>query len=154
MNKIKIWWSADHHKSLFFALFYALLPLVQWLQLTLSHKQFSNNFRIFRHSFFHLSNHQRLYIEYPSEYWDYFFYHPVFAFLFAPFAVLPENMGLFLWIAFLTFVFYKATMMMPFRKGFLWLFFYFNNTRIDQKLRSCPTQYLELRLNDACFYLF
>ncbi len=122
MNKIKIWWSSDHHKSLFFALFYALLPLVSWLQLTLSDKHFSNNFRIFRYSFFHLSNHQRLYIEYPSEYWDYFFYHPVFAFLFAPFAVLPENMGLFLWLAFLTFVFYKAAMMMPFRKGFLWLF--------------------------------
>jgi Glycosyltransferase family 87 len=123
MNKLKIWWSADRHKSLVFALFYVLLSLVKWLQLTLLDKHFSNNFRIFRYSFFHLSNQQRLYIEYPSEHWDYFFYHPVFAFLFAPFAVLPEKMGLFLWLFFLTFVFYKAATLMPFRKGFLWLFF-------------------------------
>lgn len=122
MNKLRIWWSDDRHKLLAYTVLYSLLPLIKWLQITMDKKPISNNFRIFSHSFFHLLHNQPLYIEYPSEYFDYFFYHPVFAFLFAPFAILPENLGLFVWIIFLTVIFFKASVHLPFRKGFLWFF--------------------------------
>ena len=92
------------------------------LQITRLGNQVSNNFRIFSHAFWHLYNGQPLYIEYPAEHFDYFFYHPLFAFLFAPFAVVPEQVGIFLWLIFLTALFFKASIDMPFRQGFLWVF--------------------------------
>lgn len=56
-----------------------------------------NNYVIFKQSFFHLINHQSLYIMYPNEHWDLFKYSPTFALLFGVWAVLPDSLGLLLW---------------------------------------------------------
>ncbi len=57
----------------------------------------SNNFTIFRESFWHLVREQDLYAAYPGLTFDLFKYSPSCALLFAPFAVLPNDIGLLLW---------------------------------------------------------
>lgn len=61
-----------------------------------------NNFLIFQNSFWHLIRQADLYSAYPQEYYDYFLYTPLFAFLMAPFAVLPPVPGVFVWNTFLS----------------------------------------------------
>jgi hypothetical protein len=56
-----------------------------------------NNFLILRTSSLHLLKGQDLYAAYPGVYHDFFKYSPTFAFLWAPFALLPPVPGYMLW---------------------------------------------------------
>lgn len=56
-----------------------------------------NNYLVFKQSFFNLVTGKDLYILYPDIVWDYFKYSPTFALLMAPFAMLPDMIGLILW---------------------------------------------------------
>jgi hypothetical protein len=58
-----------------------------------------NNYRIFEQSFWHLLRGADLYGPHPLEHADLFKYSPTFAALMAPFAVLPDVVGLVLWNA-------------------------------------------------------
>ncbi len=55
------------------------------------------NYIIFKQSFFHLVNNLDLYHSYPNEQWDLYKYSPTFSLLFAPMAILPDILGLFIW---------------------------------------------------------
>ncbi len=57
-----------------------------------------NNYLIFRGFFFHFFEQLPLYIQYPQEYFDQSYYLPPFAFIIAPFAILPIFIGLPLWV--------------------------------------------------------
>ncbi|MFN2636145.1 MAG: glycosyltransferase family 87 protein [Gemmatimonadaceae bacterium] len=61
---------------------------------------FPNDFAIFRAAFWNLVSRRDLYVLRMAEAHDYFKYSPTFALLFAPFAVPPFLVGLFLWNAF------------------------------------------------------
>lgn len=67
-----------------------------------------NNFLIFRSTFWHAWQGLSLYAEYPMEHWDTNHYGPLFALLFAPFAVVPEWLGLLMWCVALTLLLYIA----------------------------------------------
>ncbi|HEY6104457.1 MAG TPA: glycosyltransferase family 87 protein [Anaeromyxobacteraceae bacterium] len=56
-----------------------------------------NNYLIFKQSFVHLVRFQDLYAFYPAEHFDNFLYSPTFAALMAPFAHLPDGVGLLAW---------------------------------------------------------
>jgi hypothetical protein len=56
-----------------------------------------NNYLIFKYTFWHTINGQILYGEYPTEYMDSNHYGPLFAIIIAPFAVLPDALGMTLW---------------------------------------------------------
>ena len=56
-----------------------------------------NNYVIFRDAFTHLRHGQDLYALYPDEHWDLYKYSPTFAALMAPFAPLPDTVGLVAW---------------------------------------------------------
>jgi len=75
---------------------YLLVATAITAQQTLG-KARSNNFAIFRSSFWHLVRDQDLYAWYRAEHWDLFKYSPTCALLFAPFAVLPYGLGLLCW---------------------------------------------------------
>lgn len=75
---------------------YAIIALVISAQQTIGNAR-SNNFAIFRASFWHLVHGQDLYAWYLKEHWDLFKYSPTCALLFAPFAALPYGAGLTLW---------------------------------------------------------
>jgi hypothetical protein len=56
-----------------------------------------NVWKIFTQGFFHLIGHKDLYAFYPQEYFDSYLYSPSFAAMFAPFSLLPNYVGYFLW---------------------------------------------------------
>lgn len=67
-----------------------------------------NNFLIFRGVFWHVWNGTPLYTAYPEEYWDVNHYGPFFSLVFAPYAVVPEWLGLILWCVSLSLFLYVA----------------------------------------------
>jgi len=72
-----------------------------------------NNYLIFKQSFYHLIHNQDLYAYYASEHFDLFKYSPTFALLFAPFALLPDFLGLSLWNVFNLLIFVFALFTLP-----------------------------------------
>ncbi len=96
---------------------YVLLASGITAQQTIGHAR-SNNFAIFRSSFWHLLRGQDLYAWYPAEHWDLFKYSPTCAMLFAPFAVLPYSAGLLAWNVINALVLSAAVMLLlPGRAG-------------------------------------
>lgn len=72
-----------------------------------------NNFLIFRGVFWHTLGQTSLYAAYPDEYYDFNYYGPVFSLIVAPFAVLPEWLGLLAWLVFLSASLYFALRYIP-----------------------------------------
>jgi hypothetical protein len=72
-----------------------------------------NNYVIFKQSWFHLIANKDLYHSFP-EHWDYYKYSPTFSVLMAPFAYLPDSIGLLCWnllnVLILFFAFWKLPM--------------------------------------------
>lgn len=77
------------------ALYIAVTLFSYWQLIESDH---INNFYIFRSSSYHLLNRLPLYVAYPAEYFDLFYYNPVFPVLFMPFALLPVKAGILAWI--------------------------------------------------------
>ena len=82
------------HKTL--AFLYVGIALLSSIQLLVANE--NNNFYIFRASSRHLLKSMPLYIAYPKEYFDFFYYNPVFPVLFMPFSLIPLYPSLVLWL--------------------------------------------------------
>ena len=91
-----------------------LLPVIAALMKITKH----NNFLIFRGVFWHTLNLTPLYGEYPAEYFDSNYYGPFFSLVIAPFALLPEWVGLLCWLVALSMFLYFAIRKLPVREGF------------------------------------
>lgn len=87
-----------------------LLGPREWQGITYTHY---NNYKIFSSSFWHLVEQQDLYAAYPDDHYDLFKYSPAFALLMAPFAVLPDWLGLLLWNLLNAFVLLVAILKLP-----------------------------------------
>lgn len=72
-----------------------------------------NNYLVFKHVYLHVVAQQPLYIPYPEQYFDVNLYGPVFSFLIAPFALLPDPAGAFLWAMANTAFLYLAIRQLP-----------------------------------------
>jgi hypothetical protein len=59
-----------------------------------------NNYLIFKNVFFHTIEQKSLYALYPETYFDHNHYGPIFSLFIAPFAVLPDAIGMPLWAVF------------------------------------------------------
>lgn len=73
---------------------YVLLAVIAGTKQYLSHS--FNNYLIFKYTFWHTVDLKNLYNNYP-EYLDSNHYGPVFSLLIAPFALLPDGLGMILW---------------------------------------------------------
>ena len=71
-----------------------------------------NNFLIFKYVFWHTVDRLPLYIPY-KEYWDTNHYGPFFSLVIAPFAVVPEWLGVFMWTLALSLFLYCAIRRLP-----------------------------------------
>lgn len=67
-----------------------------------------NNFKVFRGVFWHTLHQTSLFAAYPQEHFDYNYYGPVYSIIIAPFALLPEWVGLLFWLVFLAMWLYWA----------------------------------------------
>lgn len=72
-----------------------------------------NNYKIFKHSFFHLINDNDLYRHYPDEHYDLYKYSPTFALIFGIFAFLPDIIGLNLWNLFNALLLFLSILYLP-----------------------------------------
>jgi Glycosyltransferase family 87 len=72
-----------------------------------------NNYVIFKQSFVHLIEGKDLYQLFPLDHWDLYKYSPTFALLMAPFAQLPDALGLFCWNLLNTLILFFALWRLP-----------------------------------------
>ena len=72
-----------------------------------------NNYLIFKYVFWHTINGTSLYAQYPLEFKDCNHYGPLFSIIIAPFALLPDFIGMLLWLVVLTATLYYAIRKMP-----------------------------------------
>ena len=76
-----------------------------------------NNFLIFRGVFWHTLQKLSLYDFYPKEYNDHNLYGPIFSLVIAPFAVVPDALGLLGWLVLLALGMYYAVRRLPLEEG-------------------------------------
>ena len=76
-----------------------------------------NNFLIFRGVFWHTLQKLSLYDFYPKEYNDHNLYGPIFSLVIAPFAVVPDALGLLGWLVVLVLGMYYAVRRLPLEEG-------------------------------------
>lgn len=97
-----------------------LLPVIVGILKLSKH----NNFLIFRYVFWHTIEQSPLYIPY-KEYWDTNHYGPFFSLVIAPFALVPEKMGLMLWTIALSLSLYYAIRRLPLEQKKLIFIYWF-----------------------------
>ena len=74
---------------------YVAVAIFSWQMKYFRH--IDNNYLIFRDSYYHAREHLNLYLAYPKEYGDIYYYGPLFTLFVAPFALPSEAVGFFLW---------------------------------------------------------
>ena len=67
-----------------------------------------NNYVIYRNVFRHTLQQKNLFAYYPSEYFDHNLYGPLFSMVIAPFALLPDGVGMIAWGTFSMWVLWKG----------------------------------------------
>lgn len=94
------------HKNFFLTRFHwitilwFLIPTVAVILLTLQGPSHYNNYLIFKHVFWNSLQQKDLYDSYPNLYNDKNHYGPFFSIIIAPFALLPNFLGIILWTLF------------------------------------------------------
>jgi hypothetical protein len=63
-------------------------------------RRHDNNYQIFKNVFYHIIEEKSLYASYPNLYFDYNHYGPIFGLFIAPFAIMPDGLGMVLWCIF------------------------------------------------------
>ena len=94
---------------------WTLLAVVAGLTKMAPHRH--NNFLIFRGVFWHTIQKLSLYDFYPTEYNDHNHYGPIFSLVIAPFAVVPDAIGLLGWLVVLALSMYYAVRRLPLEEG-------------------------------------
>lgn len=77
------------------------------------HSHINNNYFVYKGNFLHVINQQNLYALYPAEYFDLNHYGPVFSLVIAPFALLPDWLGVLLWVFFTGWMLFKSIEQLP-----------------------------------------
>lgn len=77
----------------FLLFIWILLPVIGALKASRIH----NNYRIFKGVFYHTIEQTNLYTSYPAEHHDVNHYGPLFSMVIAPFALLPDRLGILFW---------------------------------------------------------
>lgn len=84
-----------------------------------------NNYKIFKNVYFHTIDKLPLYKEYPLEYFDHNHYGPIFSIVIAPFAMLPDYVGIPLWSLFNAVILAWAITLLPLKatqiNAILWI---------------------------------
>jgi len=84
-------------KPNFITVLWFLVPFVALVLEAQKENIFINNYLIYKNVFWHTFQEKNLYNIYPAEYFDKNHYGPLFAILIAPFAILPNYIGIMLW---------------------------------------------------------
>lgn len=72
-----------------------------------------NNYLIYKYTFFNLIHQHNLYLPQPAHFFDVNHYGPIFGLFIAPFALLPDQFAVILWVMFNAYILYKAINHLP-----------------------------------------
>ena len=75
-----------------------------------------NIYTIFKYGFIHIHQQVNLYLNYPGQYDDVFMYGPTFSVFIAPFAMLPDWLGVILWVLFNVGILFFAIRQLPIKQ--------------------------------------
>jgi len=77
------------------------------------HSHIHNNYFVYKGNFLHVISQQNLYAYYPKEYFDLNHYGPIFSLVIAPFALMPDWLGVLLWVVFTAWLLLKSIQQLP-----------------------------------------
>jgi len=104
---------------------YAIVSVLSAISKYIRGPQAYNNYLIFKNVFYHTLSRKSLFEEYPQEYFDVNHYGIFFSLIIAPFAVLPDWLGMVLWNLCNALLFVFAISKLPFKSSykafFAWL---------------------------------
>lgn len=80
------------------------------------HNHIHNNYFVYKGNFYNVIHQQNLYGNYPDRYLDRNHYGPVFSLVIAPFALLPDWLGVLLWVAFTAWLLLKSVEQLPIKR--------------------------------------
>ena len=103
-------------KPFIIALWFGLSLFAVIKSVVLGHSHIHNNYFVYKYNFLHVIHQQNLYASYPENYFDFNHYGPVFAFVIAPFALLPDSVGVVLWVIFNCWILLKAIQLLPIKQ--------------------------------------
>lgn len=76
-----------------------------------------NNYFVYKYAFINVTQQHNLYAPQPAHYFDLNHYGPIFAFIIAPFALLPDSFGVILWVMFNAWILLKAIQKLPLKES-------------------------------------
>lgn len=104
-----------YNKPFVYSLWFGL-SLFMVLKGLVTHQPF-NNYLVFKHNFLNTIHQHSLYGPQPEYYFDLNHYGPVFSLIIAPFALLPDSIGVVLWVLFNAFILFKAIQLLPIKQN-------------------------------------
>jgi hypothetical protein len=76
-----------------------------------------NNYFVYKYNFINVTQLHNLYSPQPANYFDLNHYGPIFSFIIAPFALLPDSFGVILWVMFNAWILLKAIQKLPLKQS-------------------------------------
>jgi hypothetical protein len=104
-----------YNKPFVFSLWFGLSFLIV-LKGILTHQLF-NNYLVFKYNFINTIHQHNLYTYQPEHFEDLNHYGPVFSIIIAPFALMPDSIGVLLWVMFNAFILFKAIQLLPIKEN-------------------------------------
>jgi hypothetical protein len=105
-------------KPFIIALWFGLSLFAVGKSVVLGHSHIHNNYFVYKYNFVHVLHHINLYLPDPQHYFDLNHYGPIFALIIAPFALMPDAVGVVLWVMFNAWILLKAIQLLPIKQEY------------------------------------
>lgn len=104
-------------KPFIYVLWFGLSLFAVGKSVVLGHSHIHNNYFVYKFNFVHVLHQQNLYALDPGHYFDLNHYGPIFSLIIAPFALMPDALGVVLWVMFGAWILLKAIQMLPVKES-------------------------------------
>jgi len=100
-------------KPFVYTLWFGLSLFAVGKSVVLGHSHIHNNYFVYKYNFLNVIHQHSLYAPQPQNYFDLNHYGPIFSLIIAPFALMPDGLGVILWVMFNAWILMKAIQLLP-----------------------------------------
>src|SRR6202012_341359 len=100
-------------KPFIYTLWFGLSLFAVGKSVVLGHSHIHNNYFVYKYNFLNVIHQHSLYAPQPQNYFDLNHYGPIFSLIIAPFALMPDGLGVILWVMFNAWILMKAIQLLP-----------------------------------------
>ncbi|MDB5115076.1 MAG: hypothetical protein JWQ79_568 [Mucilaginibacter sp.] len=100
-------------KPFIVALWFGLSLFAVGKSVLLGHSHIHNNYFVYKYNFINVIHEHNLYTHQPEHYFDLNHYGPIFSLIIAPFALMPDGLGVILWVMFNAWILLFAIQHLP-----------------------------------------